>query len=124
MHSSRGDRSASSSERELVKAIRRLRATDVYRKWHDPTRGSKLKRQEQLAKCGPKCYGLPDPMNPKYPVCDQNCKPVCDGISAAMTYAAIYRNSGVRKNLAAALAACHDIRRELEEKDHHKKKKH
>lgn len=97
---------------KLAAAVKKLRGSEIFQDWRDPTKGSKVKRLRQLTKCGKECYALPDPENPKYPVCDVECKPVCNAISAAMTYAKIYNNTEVRRNLKAALAACHDIRRE------------
>lgn len=50
-------------------------------------------RRAQLERCGPQCFGNPDPKKPRYPYCPPNsCRPTCEGTLRARQRAITQRD--------------------------------
>lgn len=59
-------------------------------------------RREQLRRCGPQCFGDPNPEKPRYPICPPNsCRPTCEGTMRARQRAITQSDFAMERRMIA-----------------------
>ena len=83
---SRKRKSRKRKSRKRKSRKRKSRKSRKSRKKWNPPRSVK-KRRKMLKRCGEKCFLIPDPQHPKFPICTHSCQISQDGLRAAYSRA-------------------------------------
>ena len=80
---------------------RRRRSRPKRYRWKAPSKVTT--RRSMLHRCGPKCFLIPNPRDPKFPICTSNCKKSVNGLHAAYVRAKQWKYNKVARKAAREL---------------------